>query len=345
MWECKCGHKNRGSAKHCNYCGEKRPKQRAFKLTAYKVLYHFGLSLTIASIVVISGLTVAHEYIKSNALADYLPTSIAWHSAPPTPQSTPAAETTPTPTPTPKPTAKPTPKPTAKPKPTQPPTSSDVQLPQAGNYYSSEKNGYINAPGGYAVYGFAYPKKLSENVIIMEPIHGAAITAYAEENGFAYIQVQTTRKCCWVNADYISSTPPDSSGNNTSAQGNSSASKSTFSSSSYADYTGSWLKDGNSENYFINVNSQNGSNISFSIEAVRTDPNGSPAQYATAEVNNLDISNGRADFYFTDSFGNTGSGTVYLSTGEIVLSLNTTYIAPGNNWGIQSAAGSYYPYS
>lgn len=343
MWECKCGHKNENSAKYCNYCGEKRAKPSSAKLGAYKAIYSFGLVLTIVSITTISGLTVAHEYVKSNTPADYLPTSIAQHSAPPTPQSTPTPAATPTPTPTPKPTAKPTPKPTSKPTPS--PASAEVQLPQSGNYYSSEKTGYINAPGGYAVYGFAYPKRMSENIIIMEPLHGASITAYAEENGFAYIQIKSTQKWCWVNADYISSTPPVSAEKNSGFDAQQSSSINSSTSSSYSDYTGSWFKDGNSENYFINVHSQNETSISFSIEAVRTGANGSPAQYATAEVSNLDVSSGQADFYFTDSFENTGSGTVYLNAGEIRLSLNTTYTPSGNNWGIQPAAGSYYRYS
>lgn len=345
MWECKCGHKNKDSAKYCIHCGEKRGKQKKPGIIVYEVIYGLGLTMAVVAIIAGLGLTLAHEYAKFNAPTDYLPTSIARHSAPPTPQPTPTptpeATPTPTPTPTPKPTAKPTPKPT--PKPTATPKPSGAQYPQTSSYYANEKVGYINAPGGYAVYGFAYPKKMSENVIIMEPLHGEAITACAEENGFAFVQINSSGKCCWVNADYISSSPPTKSANNLGTY--ESANSSTSAGNSYTDYMGSWYKDGNSENYFIYVNAQNGSSISFSIEAIRRGANGSPAQYATAEINNLDISGGRADFYFTDSFGNTGNGTVYASTEEILLSLNTTYIPPpGNNWGIQTAAGSYYRY-
>lgn len=55
---------------------------------------------------------------------------------------------------------------------------------------------------------------------------------------------------------------------------------------------------------------------------------------------NLDSSGKKGTFTYTDTFGNSGNGELYIKADGLTLVINQTYYA-GNGWGIEAANGDY----
>lgn len=105
----------------------------------------------------------------------------------------------------------------------------------------------------------------------------------------------------------------------------------------------SWQKDNNPQGCSITVNSQFGNELYLTITSMR----GNAAQIATADVCvTLDklsdedgFINGTGSFDYTDSFGNSGTGSVYVNDCVIILDIEQTDCV--SSWGIANATGRY----
>ncbi len=105
----------------------------------------------------------------------------------------------------------------------------------------------------------------------------------------------------------------------------------------------SWQKATNPQGCSITVNSQFGNELYLTITSMR----GNAAQIATADVCvTLDKLHseggcvyGEGSFEYTDSFGNSGTGSVSINECVIILTVDQTNTA--SSWGIANATGRY----
>ncbi len=105
----------------------------------------------------------------------------------------------------------------------------------------------------------------------------------------------------------------------------------------------SWQKANNPQGCSITVNSQFGNELYLTITSMR----GNAAQIATADVcvtlDKLHSEDGciygEGSFEYTDSFGNSGTGSVSINEYVIILTVDETNTA--SSWGIANATGRY----
>ena len=108
------------------------------------------------------------------------------------------------------------------------------------------------------------------------------------------------------------------------------------------DLRGTWVLESNPLGRSVQVVKQDGNDLELLITAVR----GNASQIATARVSvSLDpyfdgsVVRGTADFEYTDSFGNKGTGSVSASENVILLVINEEERV--SSWGIANSTGDY----
>ena len=99
---------------------------------------------------------------------------------------------------------------------------------------------------------------------------------------------------------------------------------------------GLWKHSEYPDLYSILVNSLEGRNMNLTIEAVK----GDYSQIATAEISNAYFKNNRTNFYFEDSFGNSGQCELVVSGNEMKVSYKTNAPYKGG-WCIDEGEGTY----
>lgn len=99
------------------------------------------------------------------------------------------------------------------------------------------------------------------------------------------------------------------------------------------DLTGVWVNPDYPDNYSVIVYAQQGNRISMFIEAVK----GYGSALAQANVENVEVKDGKAVFRFTDSFGYTGTGTMIFSGDTMTVSYSNLQ---GNQWWSIEAGGN-----
>lgn len=109
------------------------------------------------------------------------------------------------------------------------------------------------------------------------------------------------------------------------------------------DVTGVWKHEINTDACTVEVTSQSGNDISFTVTSVR----GNAAQIATCDLSvTLDtefdgtIVRGYAEFDYEDSFGATGTGSISVSENVILLVIEEENLN-GATWSISNATGDY----
>ncbi len=109
------------------------------------------------------------------------------------------------------------------------------------------------------------------------------------------------------------------------------------------DVTGIWKNENDPKNYSVEVTSQNGNTIDFTVTAIR----GNGSQIATSKISvTLETSDetgmvrGYADFEYVDSFQTGGVGSISVSENVITLVIEQEF-NDGGRWSIAHATGDY----
>ena len=99
----------------------------------------------------------------------------------------------------------------------------------------------------------------------------------------------------------------------------------------------------NPDHCFLEITNQNGNTLDFTI----TSSNGNNSHIATAKISvsfdNVDavgVPCGVAEFEYTDSFGNSGTGVIDYNTARTILTINETDSA-NPVWSIANASGKF----
>ena len=106
------------------------------------------------------------------------------------------------------------------------------------------------------------------------------------------------------------------------------------------DYTGFWEHTEYPDGHSVIVYEQKKDSLGFVVLADRIGANGLPAQMASVRQENVKVESGEAHFRFRDSFGNSGSCRLQLSSDKLTFDFNVVGGYQGN-WCIDSGNGSY----
>ncbi len=104
------------------------------------------------------------------------------------------------------------------------------------------------------------------------------------------------------------------------------------------DYIGRWASNTHPRNYNFFIYKQSGNKVDIFIEAIMGD--GRKLGHAIAE--NVEINNGVGNFYFVDSFGFEGYGTVYINTYSNELTVSYNVVKEGWGWSITAGESHVY---
>ena len=103
---------------------------------------------------------------------------------------------------------------------------------------------------------------------------------------------------------------------------------------------GFWSHTEYPDAFCVFVYENNGDTVSFVAEASRYGANGNISQITYIRQEAVTLRDGVGAFDFTDTFGNSGTGTVTLKDGKLSLSFTLSGEMQGM-WCIDRAAGSY----
>lgn len=105
-------------------------------------------------------------------------------------------------------------------------------------------------------------------------------------------------------------------------------------------YLGFWSHTERPDALCVFVYEQTDASVSFVAEATRYSANGNISQITYIRQEAVALQDGVGAFRFTDTFGNSGTGTVTLKEGTLSLSFTLSGEMQGM-WCIDRAAGSY----
>ena len=99
-----------------------------------------------------------------------------------------------------------------------------------------------------------------------------------------------------------------------------------------------WSYDGNPQGDSVLIFNKNQDRYTVSISALR----GGGAQVATANVENVQFTDGVAEFYVVDSFGNRADCTIVIKNQKLTIAYSNIQQAEYANWGVVLSSGGYY---
>lgn len=106
------------------------------------------------------------------------------------------------------------------------------------------------------------------------------------------------------------------------------------------DYLGYWEHTEYPDSYSVVVYEQTKDSLGFVVQAARTNTSGMVMQMASVRQENVKAGSGDTHFKFRDSFGNSGTGRLQLTSDQLTFTFNVIGGYQGN-WCIDAGNGSY----